>query len=219
MKMRNFFQMGGWFSSFLFFVSSLIIGIYVLIRGAQAVTPPKIVPTEKKFLTAKQILESEKPSNNKNIVDDNTHNEEHSKSENTARPTPNRIKEPTFRLPTEGVMLPKLTSPGVAPKIVDRDLPMKFGVEASNPEPYPDPTTGLSPEELNAQREKQKADRDRRRLESLDERIQKLEERLNKVKSENPNDEQIDRLQKSIERLQKRREDLAREVKTGDIVE
>lgn len=214
MKVREVFRISAWVSSLFFMVASLTVGVYVLIRGAHAVVPPKAVPTEKKFLTAKGLLENEKnvDGTEKNEAGDGT-------GENAARSSSVRIPEPTFRLPKEGVMLPKLASPGLAPGINGADFSMKFGPEASNPEPYPDPAAGLSPEELNAQREQQKADRDRRRLESLDERIQKLEERLAKVKSENPNDEQIDRLQKSIERLQKRREDLAREVKNGTIVE
>ncbi len=211
MKARFLIRLSAWFASFLFLAASLTVGTYVLIRGAAAVTPPKIVPTEKKFLTAKGLLEgggTEKTD------------EAPAGSEDTAaRPAGTRIKEPTFRLPKEGVMLPMLAGPDLAPGIVGGDFPMKFGPEASNPEPYPDPSANLSPEELNAQREQQKADRDRRRLESLNERIQKLEERLARVKSENPNDEQIDRLQKSIERLQKRREDLEREVNHGTIVE
>ena len=121
MKVRDLFRISAWISSFLFLVASLVLGTYVLIRGAQAVTPPKIVPTEKKFLTAKGLLENAKDSAD---MKENAGDADESMDDAGAHPAPARIKEPTFRLPKEGVMLPKLASPGIAPGVAGGDFPM-----------------------------------------------------------------------------------------------
>ena len=202
MKFRQFFRSGAWLFSGVLLLVSVGLAFYVLLASAEPVKPPPI--PDKKFVTAQEVRET--PVSNMDAEESSEDEKPVEKVKMDSRLT----QSSTFMLQKDNFAIPMIPPPSmVMPENV-----RKFGPEASNPEPYPDPS---NPEELSAQREAQRTDREKRRYDSLSDRIVKLEERLAKVKSENPSDDQVDRLQMSIERLQKRRDDLKQELQAKNV--
>ncbi len=213
MKIRMILHTGAWLFTGALFLFCSGMAFYVLMASGEPVKPPP--PTERRFLTAQEVIPGARPDVSRPPVATPT-----IPKVDTSR-LENRLGKHGIQFQKDNIRPPRFNPPNLTPGGANPDGVPVYGSQASNPVPYDGVDgqfdDGASPEELNSRRAEQRADRERRRLDSLNERILKLEERLHTVRNEAGGDDQADRLQRSLERLHKRRDDLKRELTNKQI--